>query len=273
MTRMISGFYLGEITRLCLAKLVAATTAREVDTSASAPELDNARFEITGLFDRSGMYDVWIAKDTASGRDVLIRVLHDFMADDFVFVRDFERVVSLSFDGTPTLIASGSLATSESGRTPAPYVVLEYVNGVDLRQLIREHGALDPQVAIYIMARAARILADCHALLLSDGSYGLRHGAVKPGHIIVSEDGAVSLLDFGVGVDLSGSKKQARARENYDWASSPTIQGPTGPARDEPERPKKGLLGKIATMLRGESKTEDKPADEKSPSGRRDFWK
>lgn len=262
-----------DATLAALAKLVAATTAREVDTSASAPELDNARFEITGLFDRSGMYDVWMAKDTASGRDVLIRVLHDFMADDFVFVRDFERVVSLSFDGTPTLIASGSLATSESGRTPAPYVVLEYVNGVDLRQLISEHGALDPQVAIYIMARAARILADCHALLLSDGSYGLRHGAVKPGHIIVSEDGAVSLLDFGVGVDLSGSKKQARARENYDWASSPTIQGPTGPARDEPERPKKGLLGKIATMLRGESKTEDKPADEKSPSGRRDFWK
>lgn len=257
-----------------LAKLIAATKGREIDASEPAPALDDARFEITGLLERTGMHDVWLAKDTARGEDVVVKILHGFMADDPDLVREFKSVVSLSFDGTPTLIASGNLAQDGSGGTAAPYVVLEYAKGVDLGQLLREHGALDQQVAIYLMARVARTLADCHALILPDGSHGLLHGAVKPGHIVASEDGAVSLLDFGVGVDLSGAKKKARARESYNWTASPKVQGGAQVLeREEPEQPKKGLFGKIATMLRGESKTEDKPADEKSPSGRRDFWK
>jgi len=88
----------------------------------------------------------------------------------------------------------------------------------------------------------------------------------------VSKDGEVSLLDFGAGVDLSGAKKKARARESYNWVLGAVIESPIGPTPEAPEQPKKGLFGKIATMLRGESKTEDKPTDEKS-SGRRDFWK
>ena len=255
-----------------IAKLIPAIDANKLDRNAPSPELDDARFEFIGLFAHTGSHDIWLAKDTTRDVNVVIRVLHAHIASDPERVVMFMNVVSTALDGTPTLIASGHVADDGSGGVVRPYVVLEYAEGVDLQHILREHGALEPQAAIYIMARVARILSDCHALILPDGSHGLLHGEVKPGHIVVSKDGEVSLLDFGAGVDLSGAKKKARARESYNWASGAVIESPIGPKPEAPEQPKKGLFGKIATMLRGESKTEDKPTDEKS-SGRRDFWK
>ena len=169
---MVRFFWISR-TPAALAKLIAATKGREIDASEPAPALDDARFEITGLLERTGMHDVWLAKDTARGEDVVVKILHGFMADDPDLVREFKSVVSLSFDGTPTLIASGNLAQDGSGGTAAPYVVLEYAKGVDLGQLLREHGALDQQVAMEVAfagpLKIQQRLGTTDAAALADG--------------------------------------------------------------------------------------------------------
>ena len=261
--------------KAALAALVASAKGFDVDENVAKPTLDNERFELAGLLTHTGRCALWLARDTQRDVDVLVKILHPHLASDADEVSHFIEVVSPSFDGTPTAVTTGWVEQDGSGAERQPYAVLEYTEGVDLGQLLKSHGALDPQVAVYIAARVARTLSDCHALILDGGAHGLLHGSIKPGHVLLAEDGSVAILDFGGGVDTSNAKKKARARESYTWpGSSASASAPNTRVleRDTPEEPKKqGFFGKLATMIRGESKTEDAP--EEKDSGRRDFWK
>ncbi|HET6944904.1 MAG TPA: protein kinase, partial [Gaiellaceae bacterium] len=155
-------------------------------------ELIGERYELVELVGTGGMSSVYKAHDRLLERNVALKVLHPHYGDDDEYVERFRRearaVAQLSHPNIVTVIDRGV----DDGRQ---YIVFEYVDGENLKQLIERTGPLPIRQAIELGLQTAEALAFAHA-------HGLVHRDVKPQNVLLTPDGEAKVTDFGIARSL-----------------------------------------------------------------------
>jgi eukaryotic-like serine/threonine-protein kinase len=146
------------------------------------------RYRLVRRLARGGMAEVWEAVDDVLARPVAVKILLPHLADDEAFVARFRREAIAAARLSDPHIVSIYDTCSRDG---VEAIVMELVRGSTLRQLLDHEGALDARRATDIAVQVARALDHAHR-------NGLVHRDVKPGNILLSEDGRVLVTDFGI---------------------------------------------------------------------------
>ena len=145
------------------------------------------RYKLGEMIGTGGMADVYIAQDTRLARQVAVKVLRSDLARDPSFVARF-RKEALAAAG---LNHPGIVAVYDSGEEPAPYIVMELVSGHTLRELIHR-GERVP------LKRALEIGEGILAALEYSHERGIVHRDIKPANIMITDQGDVKVMDFGI---------------------------------------------------------------------------
>jgi tRNA A-37 threonylcarbamoyl transferase component Bud32 len=154
------------------------------------------RYEVEELVGHGGMSSVYKAHDALLERNVALKILHEQYNADEEFVERFKRearsVAQLQHPNIVTVIDRGE----EDGRQ---YIVFEYIDGENLKELVVKRGRLDVREALEIAVEVARALAFAHG-------HGLVHRDVKPQNVLLNGDGRAKVTDFGIArsVDVEG---------------------------------------------------------------------
>jgi eukaryotic-like serine/threonine-protein kinase len=150
------------------------------------------RYELEELVGTGGMSSVYRARDRLLERHVALKVLHPHYADDEEYVERFRRearsVAKLSHPHIVTVIDRGE----DGGQQ---FIVFEYVDGENLKQLIERTGPLPARRAVELSLAIADALAFAH-------EHGLVHRDVKPQNVLLTPDGDVKVTDFGIARSL-----------------------------------------------------------------------
>lgn len=163
----------------------------------SVPRLLGGRYEVGALIGRGGMAEVHLGHDTRLGRAVAIKILRSDHVRDAHFLGRFRReaqsVAGLNHPNIVAVYDSGEDVLIESGgaRLPVPWIVMEYVDGHTLRELLSERGRLAPHEAARITENVLDALAYSHQM-------GMVHRDIKPANVMVAGDGSVKVMDFGI---------------------------------------------------------------------------
>jgi beta-lactam-binding protein with PASTA domain/predicted Ser/Thr protein kinase len=152
------------------------------------------RYEIQGVLGQGGMAKVFKGRDTVLGRDVAVKVLSPQFATDDQFVTRFRREAQAAAGlNHPNIVSV--FDTGDQG--DIHYIVMEYVHGRTLRDTIRSEGPLMPERAAEIADAVAKALSAAHET-------GLVHRDIKPGNIMITNDGEVKVMDFGIARTATG---------------------------------------------------------------------
>ena len=150
------------------------------------------RYELAELLGSGGMARVHRARDTRMGRIVAIKTLMPELALDADarrrFAREAHAAGSLNHPGIVTVHDQDEV---RDGDTVVPYLVMEYVRGGTLSQLVREQAPFEPERAVRITCDILDALAHAHA-------HGTVHRDVKPANVMITDEGAVKVTDFGI---------------------------------------------------------------------------
>jgi eukaryotic-like serine/threonine-protein kinase len=156
------------------------------------PQHLSDRYELGEIVGFGGMSEVHLARDTRLDRDVAVKVLRADLARDpasyLRFRREAQHAAALSH---PAIVAVHDTGEAETPNGKLPYIVMEYVDGVTVRDLLHKDGPMEPKRAIETIADA------CQALNFSH-QHGIIHRDVKPANIMISKTGAVKVMDFGI---------------------------------------------------------------------------
>ncbi|GAA4537602.1 Stk1 family PASTA domain-containing Ser/Thr kinase [Mycobacterium paraffinicum] len=145
------------------------------------------------------MSEVHLARDVRLHRDVAVKVLRADLARDPSFYLRFRREAqNAAALNHPSIVAVYDTGEAETPTGPLPYIVMEYVDGVTLRDIVHTDGPLPPRRAIEIIADA------CQALNFSHQN-GIIHRDVKPANIMISSTNAVKVMDFGIARAIADS--------------------------------------------------------------------
>jgi eukaryotic-like serine/threonine-protein kinase len=165
----------------------------------TTPQHLSERYELGEILGFGGMSEVHIARDTRLHRDVAVKVLRADLARDPSFYLRFRREAqNAAALNHPAIVAVYDTGEAETATGPLPYIVMEYVDGVTLRDIVHTDGPMEPKRAIEIIADA------CQALNFSH-QHGIIHRDVKPANIMISKAGAVKVMDFGIARALADS--------------------------------------------------------------------
>lgn len=146
------------------------------------------RYRLDELIGRGGMASVWSATDTVLGRPVAVKRLHAGLLADAEHAERFRREAML----VARLSHPNLVHLLDRGDDPeGPYLVMELVEGENLKTRVRREGALDPDDAARICAQVGRALAYAHA-------QGVVHRDIKAQNVLITPDGGVKLADFGI---------------------------------------------------------------------------
>ena len=146
------------------------------------------------------MADVFEAEDTLLNRTVAVKVLHANFASDEAFVTRFRREAQAAANlSHPNIVAIYDWGQDNG----TYYMVMELIKGQTLRDVMRADGSILPRRAAEIAAETAAALAVAH-------QHGVYHRDVKPGNIMLTEDGGVKVTDFGIARALDDSEELTR---------------------------------------------------------------
>jgi eukaryotic-like serine/threonine-protein kinase len=167
----------------------------------ATPRLVGNRYELGELIGYGGMAEVHRGRDVRLGREVAIKILRADLANDPAFLIRFRREAqSAAGLNYPAIVA-----VYDTGEDPGinsngeiPYIVMEYVEGRTLRDVLKDQGRLPIRRAMEITAEV------CGALDFSHRN-GIVHRDVKPANVMITPTGAVKVMDFGIARALSSN--------------------------------------------------------------------
>ncbi len=155
----------------------------------------NERYRIKETIGGGGMANVYLARDIILDRDVAIKVLRMDYADDEEFIARFDReaqsATSLSH---PNIVSIYDVGEEDQ----ILFMVMEYVDGMTLKEYIQHYAPLDVQEALDIMKQIADAIAHAHA-------NEIVHRDIKPQNILINTYGQAKVTDFGIAVALSAT--------------------------------------------------------------------
>lgn len=159
----------------------------------------DGRYRLTHRLGRGGMAEVFAAEDVRLGRIVAIKLLRSDLAEDPVskarFTREAQSVAGLNHHAVVAVYDSGE------DRTPTgtvPYIVMELVDGHTIRDLLTGAEAPPIDQALIIISGVLEALAYSH-------QHGIVHRDIKPANVIITNTGAVKVMDFGIARALHGA--------------------------------------------------------------------
>ena len=153
----------------------------------------NGRYKIKSLIGTGGMAAVYLAKDLILDRLVAIKVLRlDFRQNDDAMRRFRREALSATQLTHPNIVGVYDVGQSQEMN----YIVMEYVEGTDLKDYVRQKGALHPIEAVRIMMQIVSAIAAAH-------QNRIIHRDIKPQNILIDKEGNVKITDFGIAVALS----------------------------------------------------------------------
>jgi eukaryotic-like serine/threonine-protein kinase len=165
----------------------------------TTPEPLSGRYELGDILGFGGMSEVHLARDVRLHRDVAVKVLRADLARDPSFYLRFRREAqNAAALNHPSIVAVYDTGEADTPTGPLPYIVMEYVEGVTLRDIVHTEGPMPPRRAIEIIADA------CQALNFSHQN-GIIHRDVKPANIMISSTNAVKVMDFGIARAIADS--------------------------------------------------------------------
>lgn len=146
------------------------------------------RYELLELIGQGGMADVYLAKDIILSRTIAIKILRTSLARDPIYVTRFQREASAA----AALSHKNIVEIYDVGEDEDKYyIVMEYVPGTTLKELILKRGALHYVEAVDIMKQVVSGIAKAHQL-------GIIHRDLKPQNILVTDSGVAKIADFGI---------------------------------------------------------------------------
>jgi serine/threonine-protein kinase len=158
----------------------------------STPRLLSNRYELGETLGYGGMSEVHKGRDVRLSRDVAVKVLRADLARDPQFQERFRREAqNAAALNHPAIVAVYDTGETTTEYGPLPYIVMEYVDGRTLRDIVKTQGPLSNK-------RAMEVMADVSAALDFSHRHGIVHRDVKPANVMITRAGAVKVMDFGI---------------------------------------------------------------------------
>ncbi|MEV4990160.1 Stk1 family PASTA domain-containing Ser/Thr kinase [Pseudarthrobacter sp. LMD1-1-1.1] len=184
--------------------------------------VDN-RYAVTSRIARGGMSTVYLAVDQRLDREVALKVLHPHLAADENFLgrlgREAKAAARLSH---PHVV--GVLDQGNDGNTA--YLVMEYIKGHTLRDVLRDRGALPPRLALALIDPVVEGLGAAHAA-------GFIHRDVKPENVLIADDGRIKIGDFGLARAVTSSTSTGALIGTVAYISPELVLGKPADARSD----------------------------------------
>ena len=156
----------------------------------------NDRYEIIKSIGEGGMANVYLANDTILDREVAVKVLRGDLSTDEKFIRRFQReALSVSNLSHPNIVEVYDVG-EEDGQY---YIVMEYIEGKTLKQLLNKRGALTLPEVIDIMTQLTDGLSHAHEAYII-------HRDIKPQNIMIEDNGTVKITDFGIAMAVNATQ-------------------------------------------------------------------
>ena len=156
----------------------------------------NDRYEIIRVIGEGGMANVYLANDTILNRKVAVKVLRGDLATDEKFVRRFQReALSASSLNHPNIVEMYDVGEDDGNF----YIVMEYVDGKNLKQLIKRRTKLSLTEVVDIMKQLTDGIAHAHDSFII-------HRDIKPQNMLILDNGLVKITDFGIAVALNSTQ-------------------------------------------------------------------
>ena len=154
-------------------------------------EIIDNRYQLQKVVAAGGMATIYHALDLRLDRQVAVKIMHPHLAndEDFVnrFIREAKAAATLSH---PNIVAIQDQGWNEGG-VPAVFIVMEYIEGFTLRDVINDQGALGVTDSLRYFAPVVSAMSAAH-------KHGILHRDIKPENILISKDGRVKIADFGL---------------------------------------------------------------------------
>ena len=164
------------------------------------PRLLGDRYELDGVVGRGGMAEVYRARDLRLDRVVAIKTLRTDLARDQTFQARFRREAqSAASLNNPSIVAVYDTGEDLSTGVPVPFIVMEYVDGRTVRDLLIEGHRLLPERTLEITSGVLRALEYSHQA-------GIVHRDIKPGNVMVTRNGDIKVMDFGIARAMSDAQ-------------------------------------------------------------------
>jgi beta-lactam-binding protein with PASTA domain len=167
------------------------------------PRLLGGRYELGAIIGRGGMADVIAANDIRLGRKVAIKLMRRELASDPLFLARFRREAQAAAGlNHPTIVAvydSGEdIVGTGTDAASLPYIVMELVEGETVRDVLRSGAGFTPE-------RALQVARDVLTALDYSHRNGIVHRDIKPGNVMITKNGAIKVMDFGIARAMSDS--------------------------------------------------------------------
>ncbi|MCK7642642.1 serine/threonine-protein kinase [Corynebacterium antarcticum] len=150
-------------------------------------------YRLRWVIGHGGMSTVWLATDVRNNRDVAVKILRPEFSDNREFLDRFRNEAA----SAERINSVNVVRTFDYREVPDPaghtfcFIVMEYVRGESLADLISRRGHLDEELALDVLEQAAHGLSVIHQM-------NLVHRDIKPGNILITEEGRVKITDFGI---------------------------------------------------------------------------
>src|SRR5699024_2764671 len=155
----------------------------------------NDRYEIKRMIGGGGMANVYLAWDTILDREVAVKVLRTEYANETEFITRFDREAQAASSLThPNIVSIYDVGEEDD----VLYMVMEYIDGMTLKEYIQNYHPIPVDQAIDIMKQIASAIALAH-------EHNIVHRDIKPQNILIDNDGNVKVTDFGIAMAISST--------------------------------------------------------------------